>query len=128
MGSELLGALMGLPTQQRAGSWRQRVAAQLATPFDEVSVAEVRGKVGLVDLLLAPPRGARASLRRERQKIPSGVERPLTRHDPPSSHLGRAEHVVRILRGWAVTVAPAAVRASRCQSGAAADLAERVSQ
>jgi len=128
VGSELLGALVGLPTQQRAGSWRQRVAAQLATPFDEVSVAEVRAKVGLVDLLLAPPRGAKASLRRERQKIPVGVERPLTRHDPPSWHLARAEHLLRIARRWAVTVAPAAVRASHCRSGTAADLAERVSQ
>lgn len=128
VGSDLLGALVGLPTRQRAGSWRQRVAAQLATPFEEVSVAEVRAKVGLVDLLLAPPRGARASLRRERQKIPAGVERPLTRHDPPSWHLARTEHVLRILRRWAVTVAPAAARASRCQFGAAADLAERESR
>lgn len=126
LGAELLGALVGLPSRLRARSFRLRVAAQLATPFDEVTLAEVRTKVGLVDLLLAPPRGARASLRRERQKIPRGLERPLNRHDDLLAHLARGEHLLRTIRRWALALVPAAVRACRSRCGAGEDLAQRV--
>jgi hypothetical protein len=126
VGTELLGALMGVPTKRRADAYRLRVAAELATPFEEVTVAEARAKVGLVDLLLAPPRGGRASLRRERQKIPAGLERALTRHDGLSAHRARAEHLLRLVRRWTLVVAPAAVRARRDTSGAAVAVAERV--
>jgi hypothetical protein len=113
LGAELLGSLVGLPTCQRAESFRLRVAAQLASPFHEVTLAEARAKVGLVDLLLAPRRGGRASLRRERQKIPAGLERPLTRHDPLAVHMARSEHLLRMLRRWTLAAAPAMLRASR---------------
>ena len=127
LGAELLGALVGLPTYQRAESVRLRVAGQLATPFQEITLAEARAKVGLVDLLLAPPGGARASLRRERQKIPPGLERPLSRDDDLSAHLARWEHLLRLLRRWTLAMAPATARARRSESGAGADLGERVS-
>jgi hypothetical protein len=126
VGTDLLGALVGLPTRRRADAYRLRVAAELATPFEEVTVAEARAKVGLVDLLLAPPRGGRASLRRERQKIPAGLERALTRHDGLSAHRARAEHLLRMLRRWALAVGPAAVQARRDKGDAAAGAAERV--
>jgi hypothetical protein len=127
VGTELLAALVGLPAYSRAEAFRVRVAAELATPFEEVTVAEARAKVGLVDLLLAPPHGGRASLRRERQKIPAGLERALTRHDPLSAHRARAEHLLRLLRRWALAVGPAAMRARRDTGGAGAAVAERVS-
>jgi hypothetical protein len=116
LGTELLGALVGLPTHLRAGSLRLRVAAELATPFEEVTAADARAKVGLVDMLLAPRGGTRASLRRERQKIPAGVERPLTRHDDLSAHRARWEHQLRILRRWAMAMGPAVARANRAGS------------
>ena len=125
LGSELLGALVGLPTQLRTGSFRLRVAAELASPFEEVTAAEARAKVGLVDMLLAPPRGARASLRRERQKIPAGVQRPLTRHDELAAHRARAEHQLRMLRLWALALGPAVARARRAGASAGSDVVER---
>jgi hypothetical protein len=78
-----------------------------------------------VDLLLAPPRGARASLRRERQKVPAGVERPLTRHDDLSAHRARWEHQLRILRRWALAIGPAAARAVRSGSAVGSDVVKR---
>jgi hypothetical protein len=128
VGTELLAALVGLPAYSRAEAFRVRVAAELATPFEEVTVAEARAKVGLVDLLLAPPHGGRASLRRERQKIPAGLERALTRHDPLSAHRARAEHLLRLLRRWALAVGPAAMRARCDTGGVGAAVAERVSR
>jgi len=125
LGSELLGALVGLPTQLRTGSFRLRVAAELASPFEEVTAAEARAKVGLVDMLLAPPRGARASLRRERQKIPAGVQRPLTRHDELAAHRARAEHQLRMLRLWTLALGPAVARARRAGASAGSDVVER---
>ncbi|HYZ82234.1 MAG TPA: nucleotidyltransferase family protein, partial [Solirubrobacteraceae bacterium] len=113
LGAELLGSLVGLPTCLRAHSLRLRVAAQLVSPFAEVTLAEARAKVGLVDLLLAPPHGARAALRRERQKVPPGIERPLTRHDDLAVHLARSGHLLRMLRRWVLAVAPPAVRTTR---------------
>jgi ActR/RegA family two-component response regulator len=113
LGAEQLAALVGLPSYQRADSVRLRIAAELATPFQEISLAEARAKVGLVDLLLAPQGGARAALRRERQKIPAGLERPLTRDDDLSAHLARWEHILRLLRRWTLAVIPAARRVGR---------------
>jgi hypothetical protein len=127
LGTELLGALVGLPTHLRSGGFRLRAAAELATPFEEVTAADARAKVGLVDLLMAPRGGARASLRRERQKIPVGMERPLTRQDDLSAHLARSEHQLRMLRRWAMAIGPAAARASRSGSAIGPDLVERVS-
>jgi hypothetical protein len=127
LGTELLGALVGLPTHLQAGSFRLRAAAELATPFEEVTAADARAKVGLVDLLVAPRRGIRASLRRERQKIPAGMERPLSRHDDLSAHLARCEHQLRMLRRWAMAIGPAAARAGRSGSAVGPDLVERVS-
>jgi hypothetical protein len=126
LGTELLGALVGLPTQLQASSFRLRVAAELATPFEEVTAAVARAKVGLVDLLLAPRRGTRAALRRECQKIPAGLQRPLTRDDDLSAHLARWEHQLRMLRRWAMAIAPAALRASRSESAIGSDVVQRV--
>jgi Uncharacterised nucleotidyltransferase len=126
LGTELLGAMVGLPTHLQAASFRLRVAAELATPFEEVTAAEARAKVGLVDLLLAPRRGTRASLRRERQKIPAGVERRLTRHDDLSAHRARWEHQLRMTRRWAMAIVPAATQASRARSAIGSDVVERV--
>jgi hypothetical protein len=125
LGTEVLGALVGLPSHLRTGSFRLRMAAELASPFEEVTAAQARAKVGLVDLLLAPPGGARASLRRERQKIPAGLERPLTRHDDLGAHRARAEHQLRMLRRWALAIGPATVRAGRSGSSAGADVVRR---
>jgi hypothetical protein len=125
VGTELLGALVGLPTDRRADAYRLRMAAELATPFEEVTAAEARAKVGMVDLLLAPPRGARAALRRERQKIPAGLERRLTRHDGLPAYRARTEHVLRLARRWALAATPAAARARRDLNGAGVAVAKR---
>jgi hypothetical protein len=125
VGTELLGALAGVPTSRRADAYRLRVAAELATPFEEVTVAEARAKVGMVDLLLAPPRGARAALRRERQKVPAGLERSLTCRDGLPAYRARTEHVLRLARRWALATTPAAVRARHDVNGAGVAVAER---
>jgi hypothetical protein len=127
LGAEMLGALVGLPTCQRTESVRLRAAGELATPFQEITLAEARAKVGLVDLLLAPPGGARAALRREREKIPAGLERPLRRDDDLSAHLARWEHMLRLLRRWTLAMIPAALRVKRARSGVAPDLSVRSS-
>ena len=126
LGTELLGALVGLPTHLQTGSFRLRVAAELATPFEEETAADARAKVGLVDLLLAPRRGTRASLRRERQKIPTGVERRLTRHDERSAHRARWEHQLRMMRRWVMAIVPAATQAGRARSAIGSDVVRRV--
>ena len=82
--------------------------------------------MGLVDLLLAPRHGTRGAIRRECQKIPAGLERPLTRHDDFSAHVARWEHQLRMLRRWAMAIGPAALWASRSESSIGSDVAERV--
>jgi hypothetical protein len=59
------GPTIRSPSQQR---FRWTVAAELATPFYEGGDAQVRANASLVDLLLAPAQGSRASLRPELQR------------------------------------------------------------
>ena len=69
VGTAVLGPLGGppirSPSQQR---FRWTVAAELATPSYEGGDAQVRANASLVDLLLAPAQGSRASLRRGLQR------------------------------------------------------------
>jgi hypothetical protein len=109
----VLGPLVGLPTRSRPQPFRWKVAAELATPFYEGGDAQVGANASLVDLLLAPPDGGRASLTRELQKVPKDVQRPLRRDDEFAVHRARWEHGLRLLRRWALAVGPAAVRAYR---------------
>jgi hypothetical protein len=114
VGTAVLGPLVGLPTRspyQQPLRWK--VAAELATPFYEGSHAQVKANASLVDLLLAPPKGSRASLRRELQKVPKDLQRPLSRDDEFAVHRARWEHGLRLLRRWGLAVAPATVRACR---------------
>jgi hypothetical protein len=113
VGGELLGSLVGLPVNPRRGPFRWQVAAGLATPFLEQPPAQVNANASLVDLLLAPPGDLAESLRRERQKIPVGLERPLKWSDGLTVHQARAEHLLRVSRRWLLAVLPAAVRALR---------------
>ena len=113
VGTALLGPLVGLPTRLRAQPFRWKVAAALATPFYEGGLAQVGANASLVDLLLAPPKGSRASLRRELQKVPKDLQRPLTRNDDFAVHRARWEHGLRLLRRWGLAGAPAGVRAYR---------------
>ena len=113
VGTAVLGPLVGLPTRSRAQPFRWKVAAELATPFYDGGHAQVGANASLVDLLLAPPKGSRASLRRELQKVPKDLQRPLTRNDDFAVHCARWEHGLRMLRRWGLAVAPAAVRAYR---------------
>lgn len=109
----LLGALVGLPIAIRAPPFRWRVAAELATPVTEVSAAQISANASLVDLLLAPAGGSPAAVRREVQKIPPDLERPLTRQDGLEAHWARCEHGLRVCRRWALAYVAAAARASR---------------
>jgi Uncharacterised nucleotidyltransferase len=110
-----LGPLVGLPTRPMAEPFRWKVATELATPFYEGGQAQVGANASLVDLLLAPPRGSRASVRRELQKVPKDLQRPLSRDDEFAVHRARWEHGLRVLRRWGLAAAPAAVRAFRQQ-------------
>jgi hypothetical protein len=113
VGARLLASLVGLPARLDDGPFRWRVAANLATPLLEKSTPQLRANAGLADLLLAPPNGHAASLRRERQKIPENMERPLTREDNIAVHRARWEHLLRVTRRWALAFIPAAFRAYR---------------
>jgi hypothetical protein len=113
VGARLLSSLVGLPARLDDGPFRWKVAANLATPLLEKSTPQLRANASLADLLLAPPHGRAASLRRERQKIPENLERPLTRDDSIAVHRARWEHLLRVTRRWALAFVPAAVRAYR---------------
>ena len=113
VGTGVLGPLVGLPTHSQAQPFRWQVAAELATPFYEGGQAQVGANASLVDLLLAPPKGSRASLRRELQKVPKDLQRPLSRNDDFAVHRARWEHGLRLLRRWGLAVGPATVRAYR---------------
>ena len=113
VGTAVLGPLVGLPTRSQAQPFRWKVAAEIATPFYAGGHAQVGANASLVDLLLAPPKGSRASLRRELQKVPKDLQRPLTRNDDLAVHRARWEHGLRLLRRWGLAAAPAAVRAYR---------------
>jgi len=113
VGTQLLGSLVGLPTQSQAESLRWKVAAELATPFCEAGPDQVGANASLVDLLLAPPRGRRDALRREIQKLPVQLERPLNRNDGFALRRARWEHALRVSRRWGLAFFPAAVRAWR---------------
>ncbi len=113
VGTQLLGSLVGLPTRFHGGSFRWRVASELAAPFFAGAPAQLGANASLVDLLLAP-HGSRAhALRRETQKIPEQLERPLTRHDGLADHLARWEHLLRVSRRWLLSLPRAVERAYR---------------
>lgn len=80
-----------------------------------VAVGDLAGAIdaSLVDLLLAPPKGSTASLRRGLQKVPNDLQRSLTRKDDFAVHRARWEHGLRLLRRWELAIAPATVRAYR---------------
>lgn len=112
-GMSVLGRLVALPTQRPLAQRRRRIAAELARPFREVGTPHAGVDASLVDLLLAPPGDRRAAVRRELQKIPKGLERPLNRRDGLAPRLARGEHAVRVLRRWSVILAPAIGRVRR---------------
>jgi hypothetical protein len=116
VGLQLLGALVGVPTRTARGTVRWRVAAELAQPFATGPGVQANATASLVDVLLAPPGGRVDAVRRETQKIPEQLARPLTWHDAIPDHLARWEHVMRIMRRWMLTLPPAVLRASRTQS------------
>jgi Uncharacterised nucleotidyltransferase len=101
----VLGSLVGLPTTFAGGPRRWQIAAELASPFMDPTARELGAMASLVDLLLTPPGGRVASLRREVQKVPKGLERPLTPDDGLSAYLARSEHVLRVARRWALALA-----------------------
>ena len=112
VGAQLLRSLVGLPVSGQGLPFRWRVAGELADPLLELASKQKNANASLVDVMLAPPGGVGDALRRERQKIPEGLERPLTRADGISPHLERGEHLLRVLRRWALTGPPALMRAA----------------
>ena len=81
-------------------------------------LAQIGANTSLIDVLLAPSRGMADALRRERQKIPEGLERPLTRQRrtgrPPGAFRTPAAHVP--YDGCLVSV-PAVARAAAGGTG-----------
>lgn len=120
VGIGVLGPLLGIPGATRSAPLTWRVAAALARPFFVGPVVQANATASLVDFLLAPRGGRFAAVRRETQKIPDEIQRPLTRHDDLSDHLARWEHVARISRRWMLTLPPAVLQAFRSQSVAQA--------
>ena len=111
VGTQLLRTLVGLPVSGRGLPFRWRVAGELADPLRELAPKQKNANASLVDVMLAPPGGVADALRRERQKIPEELERPLTRADGLAPHLERGEHLLRVLRRWALSGPPALMRA-----------------
>jgi hypothetical protein len=109
----VLGSLVGLPTRFTGGPLRWQIAAELASPFTAPTAGHLGAIASLVDLLLTPRGGRAASLRREVQKVPKGLERPLTVDDGLFAYLARSEHVLRVTRRWAMALACATSRAYR---------------
>lgn len=109
----LLAGLVGLPTRVAPRRLRPRVAGALADPFPADDPAQLGATASLVDVLLTPPRGIGAALRRELQKFPEGIERPLRPEDGMGAYAARIEHLVRVARRWALALAEAAGRALR---------------
>jgi hypothetical protein len=109
--AQLLGPLVGFPGAPRHLPLRWRAAGELADPLAELGANQKNANVSLVDVLLAPPGGVGDALRRERQKIPEDLERPLTPADGLAVHLERGEHLLRVLRRWGLTGPPAFARA-----------------
>jgi hypothetical protein len=118
VGGELLRSLVGLPLSPRTLPFRWRVAGELADPLLELAPKQKNANASLVDVMLAPPGGVGAALRRERQKIPEYLERPLTRADGLGPHLARGEHLLRVLRRWTLTGPSAVIRAAAAGSPA----------
>jgi hypothetical protein len=116
VGIELLGPLLGIPAASPPASLKRRTAAALAEPFFDGPAVQANAVASLVDLLLAPPDGRVAAVRRVTQKMPAGLERPLTRHDDLSDHAVRWEHALRVLRRWMLMLPPAVLRARRSDS------------
>lgn len=112
VGAEILRSLVGLPVSPRSLPVRWRVARELADPLLQLAPKQKNANASLVDVMLAPPGGVAEALRRERQKIPEDLERPLTRADGLSPHLERGEHLLRVLRRWALAGPPALMRAA----------------
>jgi hypothetical protein len=115
-GAQLLRSLIGLPVSPRSLPFRWRVACELADPLLQLAPKQKNANASLTDVMLAPPGGVADALRRERQKVPGDLERPLIRADGVSPHLERAEHLLRVLRRWAITGPPALVRAVAASS------------
>lgn len=113
VGARLLSGLVGLPGAYDGGPRRWQIASELATPFVGPMAPQVGVHASLVDLLLTPPAGRRASVRREVQKIPKGLERPLRAADGPAAYWARSEHLLRVIRRWTLAFFPAAARAYR---------------
>jgi Uncharacterised nucleotidyltransferase len=109
----VLGSLVGLPTTFAGGPLRWQIAAELASPFTEPTAGHLGAIASLVDLLVTPRAGRVDSLRREVQKVPKGLERPLTPDDGLFAYLARSEHVLRVTRCWGMALASATGRAYR---------------
>jgi Uncharacterised nucleotidyltransferase len=103
----LLSRLVGVPLSAVPRSGRQRLAATLATPFPGIDRAQMVANASLVDVLLAPGGRWGDAVGRELRKIPEDLERRLRPQDGLQAYLERSEHGLRVLRRWALALAPA---------------------
>jgi hypothetical protein len=103
----VLNQLVGLPVTAAPTTARRRLAAALATPFPGPDLPQVLANASLVDLLLSPRGQWDEAVGRELQKIPEDLERRLRPRDGLQAYLHRSEHGLRVLRRWAMALAPA---------------------
>jgi hypothetical protein len=107
--SNLLVGLVGVPPEPaRAGPFRWRVAAGLASPFLEGGRQQAEANASLIDLLLAPPSGAGDALRRVMRNAPVDRSQAVARASRPRR--ASLSHVVRVARRWALASVPAIMR------------------
>jgi hypothetical protein len=106
----VLRGLVGFPSRCAPAPTRWRLAGELSTPFPGLEPAQILANASLVDLLLAPRGHLGEAVGRELQKIPENLERPLRAQDGLHAYVERWEHGLRVLRRWAIALAPALVR------------------
>ena len=107
VGGSVVSSLVGvsaLPPRKLPLQWR--LAAAIANPFLDGSHSRIRADASLVDVALAPPGGRRASFRRELGKV-APRRRELADNGPLLRCLTQAEHVLRILRRWGLSLVSA---------------------
>jgi hypothetical protein len=114
VGSAVLAQLVGVPgAALDQAPLRWRLAAELAAPFHDRGLAQLKANVSLVDLLLAPPGESRDAVRREASKPLEGAAFTRGRGVEAWERLRRLEHMLRVMRRWVIAVVLAAGRLAR---------------
>jgi hypothetical protein len=108
--SRLLAELVGIPMPRptEALPFRWRVAAGLATPFQEGGRQQAEANAALADVLLAPSGAAHEAIRRVLHNAPAHTSR--SSGLVPAAWTAVFGHVLRVGRRWLIGIVPAVAR------------------